>query len=153
MRGRKHTAPGAAGWPGRLDGRGGWAGPRRVAPAGGGSPFYEGHENGRAPPWATPVLPGCRANCTQGHRPGVVRRNLGPGMKTLEGKRLKGAPGSEDQALPRKRSWSLSTPLFSWLGFKEVTYYSASALSPRRQTQPLARLNPSGGWEGGMKDL
>lgn len=73
--------------------------------------------------------------------------------KTLEGKRLKGAPGSEDQALPRKRSWSLSTPLFSWLGFKEVTYYSASALSPRRQTQPLARLNPSGGWEGGMKDL
>lgn len=83
----------------------------------------------------------------------MVRRNLGPGMKTLEGKRLKGAPGSEDQALPRKRSWSLSTPLFSWLGFKEVTYYSASALSPRRQTQPLARLNPSGGWEGGMKDL
>lgn len=49
MRGRKHTAPGAAGRPGRLDGRGGWAGPRRVAPAGGGSPFYEGHENGRAP--------------------------------------------------------------------------------------------------------
>lgn len=43
----------------------------------------------------------------------------------------------EDQALPLQRSWSLSTPLFSWLGFKEVTYFSASALFPRRQTQPF----------------
>lgn len=58
-------------------------------------------------------------------------------MKTLEGKRFKCATGSEDQALPLKRSWSLSTPLFSWLGFKEVTYFSASALSPRCQTQPF----------------
>lgn len=55
----------------------------------------------------------------------------------LEGQSLGCAVGSEDQALPLKRRWSLATLLFTWLGFKEMNYFSAFALPPRRQIPPF----------------
>ena len=58
-----------------------------------------------------------------------------PGIKNkLHRQRLEYAVGSEDQTPRLNRSWSRSTPLFTWLRFKEVNYFSALGLSSRRQT-------------------
>lgn len=108
-----------------------------MAPATGESPPVLRPCKWVCPRWATPALPGSCANCPQGHLAGVVRA-CGAGQENkLEGQKPGCAVGSEDQALPPKRSWSLSTPLFTWLGFKEVNYFSALALPPRRQIQPF----------------
>lgn len=66
------------------------------------------------------------------------KKSIGAGQENkLEGQSLGCSVGSDDQALPLKRRWSLATLLFPWLGFKEMNYFSAFTLPPRRQIQPF----------------
>ena len=99
----------------------------------------------RAWKWAVPggLLPPTPPS-PQGAEPAAPRppsfqeeqeEQVEPGIKNkLQRQRLEYAVGSEDQTPPLNRSWSRSTPLFTWLRFKEVNYFSALGLSSRRQT-------------------
>lgn len=82
MRRRKHTAPGATGWTVRL----GWSSP--CGPRYRRKPILLRPWEWAWPPWATPILPGCRADRPQGHLPGVVRRKFGAGHENTGGEKV-----------------------------------------------------------------
>lgn len=95
-------------------------GPWHVAPAAGGSHSVKAMVTG-GPPFEPPQTSRV-AELTPFPE---EEEYAGQGMKTSWRQRLERAVGSEDQVLPQKRSCSLSTPLLTWLGFKEANYFSA----------------------------